>query len=157
MLVGSEKSPGPVRVCFLPGVPMVADVRMYQRQIREPDPVGIHHIGEAVGGVEGDASGRNELVGAKRTFDFMLRVEDQHVVQFGVGEEEAVVIVHRQAVDQTEVGILFVLDELELLVFRTRKDEDRDRPDRRRRRRLWNQRLRRKRESIGSRLFSRRP
>ena len=54
----------------------------------------------------------------------MFRVEHEYVVQFQIGQEEPVVVVHGQTVDQRKVRLLAVLDELKFFRFCFREDEN---------------------------------
>ena len=83
----------------------------------------IHYVELAVLGVDGDPDGIDQAV-LDLLNDSILLVEDQHAVQFAIGNEQAIVIVERDGVDHAESGFIAVADKRDIPGLGV-EDEDR--------------------------------
>src|SRR5208282_2608261 len=87
----------------------------------------VHHIQKAVLLIDGHSAGTHQHVRAKGRFLLVLRVDDNHLVEFVVRHEQLVVVVDHQTIDQTKMRFLSVADHFYFEFFVRVRIEDEDR------------------------------
>src|SRR5208337_4776446 len=85
----------------------------------------VHYVNKAVLRVYGYTARADQHVPTEHGFLLVLGAKYQDVAQLGVGDKQAVVVVHRQANDLAKVCLLAVADQLDLVLVLQVEDENR--------------------------------